>query len=264
MRLYWELFRLSFRRQMAYRAANYAGLVTNLFFGLLRASVLIALYAHRKEVSGISLEGAVTYTGLTQAIIAFLHLFGVDMGIVKSISSGEVANDLLKPLSFYGFWLARDLGKALVGVLIRGIVIMGAYAVFFPIVLPRSAFQWVAFIVALMLGWWISFSWRFLVNSAAFWTPNAIGIGRVGYGLALFLCGFLVPLRFFPDWFARFCAMTPFPSMVNTVVEVYLGVLPGPRLYLALLTQLIWVLALAGICHGVTRAGVRRLVIQGG
>jgi ABC-2 type transport system permease protein len=264
MRLFWELLALSFKRQFTYRAANYAGLVTNLFFGVLRAAVLIALYGARPEISGISIEGAVTYTGLTQAVIAFLQLFGVNSGLMNAVYSGEIATDLLKPLGLFSFWLAREAGASLVSLLVRGITIMGAYALFFPIVLPRSLVHWAAFLLALALGWLISFSWRFLFNLSAFWTPDARGIARMAFTLSWFLSGFIMPLRFFPEGFRVLCEMTPFPSMVNTVTEVYLGVLTGPELLRALLIQAMWVGVLVTLCHVTLRAGVRRLVIQGG
>jgi ABC-type uncharacterized transport system permease subunit len=44
MRLDWEVTRLALQRQLTYRAATLAGLVTNTCFGLLGASVLVALY----------------------------------------------------------------------------------------------------------------------------------------------------------------------------------------------------------------------------
>ena len=44
------------------------------------------------------------------------------------------------------------------------------------------------------------------------------------------MSGFFMPLRFMPDWFVRLCDLTPFPSMVNTIVEMYLGLLKGPAL----------------------------------
>ena len=115
-----------------------------------------------------------------------------------------------------------------------------------------------------MLSTMISFSWRFLVNLSAFWTPDARGIGRFAFILSWFMSGFLMPLRFFPDWFVRFCNLTPFPSMVNTVIEVYLGVLAGPALWRALLGQVLWIAILFALSRLVLRAGVRQLVIQGG
>ncbi len=110
----------------------------------------------------------------------------------------------------------------------------------------------------------MSFAWRFLVNLAAFWTPDARGVGRLAFSLSWFLSGFLMPLRFFPNWFVRLANLTPFPSTVNTIVEVYLGVLTGPEIVQALLTQALWVALLFGAGQLVLRAGVRHLVIQGG
>ena len=263
MRLYVEIVKLAFQRALAYRAAAVAGLLTNLFFGLLRAAVMVALYGARPDVAGISLAGAITFTGISQAIIAVLNLFG-SYEVMNSVNSGEVAADLLKPYSYFGSWMARDFGRALLNFLLRGLTLVAAYALIFHISFPTGAGQWLALAVALLLGWAISFSWRFLVNLAAFWSPEARGVGRFAFSLTLFLSGFLMPLRFFPDWFVSLCNLTPFPAMVNTIIEVYLGVISGPELLLALLRQLIWLVVLVAICQLVLRAGMRRLVIQGG
>lgn len=263
MRLFWELTKLSFQRHLTYRAAAVAGLATNFFFGMLRAAVLVALYGARQEVAGISLAGAITFTGLTQGVIAFLSLFSWNE-VMNSVYTGDIASDLLKPMNYFRFWMAQDLGRAMAGLLMRGITIMAAYAVIFDITRPDSAMQWLALIMALSLSWMVSFAWRFLVNLSAFWTPNAQGVGRFFFILSWFLSGFFMPLRYFPDWFVRLCYLTPFPYTINTVVEVYLGVLEGPALVQALLGQVVWIVILVAAGQLVLRAGVRQLVIQGG
>ncbi|MBN1642871.1 MAG: ABC-2 family transporter protein [Anaerolineae bacterium] len=263
MRLYWELARQAFRLQMTYRAANLAGLATNFFFGLLRAAVLVALYGERGSVSGMSLQAAVTYTGLSQATIACLMFFGW-WDVMDAVYSGDIAADLLKPIDYYAHWLARDLGRAAASFAMRAVTIMVAYAVVFEIVVPRSLGHWLLLGCSLLLSIALSFAWRFLVNLAAFWSPDARGIGRLAFGISWFTSGFLMPMRLLPDWFARLCSWTPFPSMVNTVTEVYLGVLDGPALLRALGAQAIWFVALSAACQLVLRAGVRHLVIQGG
>lgn len=263
MRLFWELVKLSFRLQLTYRTANLAGLATNFFFGLLRAAVLIALYGTRQQVEGLSIRAAITFTGLSQATIACLSFFGW-WDVIRSVHSGDVAADLLKPMRYYFYWLARDLGRALASFLVRGVTIMLAYAVLFDITAPRSAGQWALVAGALLLSLLVSFTWRFLVNLAAFWTPNSIGIGRFAFTFAWFLSGFLMPLRFFPQWFIRLTKLTPFPSMVNTVIEVYLGTLTGPAAAQALLAQVLWIVLLFIAGQLVLRAGVHHLVIQGG
>jgi ABC-2 type transport system permease protein len=263
MRLFIELAKCSFQRQLSYRAATFAGLATNFFFGMLRVAVMVALYQSSGEVNGISLRGAITFTGLTQALIGFLCLFGwYDM--MNSIYTGAVASDLLKPMGFFNFWLAQDLGRALAQLVLRGFTMMAAYAVLIGISFPHGIDQWVALIVSLILAWLISFSWRFLINLSGFWTPDARAIGRFGFVLLYFVTGFLMPLRFFPDWFVHLCEYTPFPHMVNTVIEIYLGVLSGPQTIEVLAKQVVWVVLLVFICQLTLRSGVRRLVIQGG
>src|SRR5690606_18214678 len=263
MRLFWEITRLSFRRQLTYRAAAWAGLATNIFFGLLRAMLMMALYGARDQVAGMTLQDAITYTGLTQAAIAYLSLFGW-YDVMDSVHSGEVATDLLRPLSYIRFWLAMDLGRAAVNILLRGVSIVLVYAIFVDISLPASPMHWTALGAAIVLSWLVSFGWRFLVNLAAFWTPNARGVGRFAFGLLSVLSGFYVPLRFFPEWLQAVCQATPFLALVNTPVEIYLGLLDGRALAFALIHQAVWAAALLVLCHLILSQGVRRLVIQGG
>jgi len=263
MRTYLALTRMAIQRQFTYRAAMLAGLVTNFFFGLLRASVMLALYGDRGEVAGMTLQEAVTYTGLAQASIAFLTLFSW-FEIIYSVNNGQVGADLLKPMSYQGFWMAQDFGQALVNLLLRGLSILLFYALLFDLTYPTSTGQWAALIVCLLLSWLVSFAWRFLVNLSAFWVPNAVGLGRLFFGLSWILSGFFMPLRFFPGWFVRIAYLTPFPHMINTLVEIYLGLLSGPALVNALLQQAAWGLGLIIAGQIVLQAGVRRLVIQGG
>lgn len=263
MRLFLELCQRSFQRQLTYRTATLAGLATNVFFGLLRAAVIIALYGEREEVAGMSLQGAITYTGLAQAMIAYLAIFGW-YDLMESVNTGEVGSDLLKPMDYFTFWLARDAGRAAVNFWLRGVTVMLIYAFIFDLARPTSLGQWTVLGAALVLSWLVSFAWRFLVNLAAFWTPNAVGVGRFAFGLSWILSGFIMPLRFYPDWFVTITKLTPFPAMLNTVVEVYLGLLWGPALWQALGGQILWVVILVGLGQWLLRAGLRRLVIQGG
>ena len=263
MRLFWEVTKRSFRRHLTYRAATIAGLVTNIFFGLMRAAVLVALYGDRQVVAGLDVQDVITYTGLTQAVIVYLSIFGW-YDLMRAVHGGEIAGDLLRPMRLFSFWLAQDLGRALVGLVLRGFTIMLVYALIFDISYPTTGWQWGALALTLSLSWLLSFAYRFLVNLAAFWSPDARGVGRFAFVAVLFFSGFLMPLRFFPDWVQTLAYLTPFPHMLNTVVEVYLGVLRGPALAGALAAQAGWTLALVALCQLVLARATRRLVILGG
>lgn len=263
MRLVLAVARRSFSRHLTYRTATIAGLVTNFFFGLFRLAVLLALYGQRQEVAGLTTEGLVTYVALTQGVIVYLSLFGW-FDLMNAVHSGEVAGDLLKPMSFFNFWLAQDLGRALVAFLFRGLTIMAIYSLIFDLAHPTSAGQWLALLLTIFLSWLLSFGWRFFINLAAFWTPNALGIGRFGFIVAWFFSGFLMPIRFYPEWLQRIAYMTPFPHMLNSVVDVYVGTSTGRQLFEVLLIQTVWAVILVAAGHLVLRIGVRRLVILGG
>jgi ABC-2 type transport system permease protein len=263
VRLFFEIARRSFARHLTYRAAAVAGLATNFFFGLLRAAVLLALFGEAQEVAGYTQRDAVTYTGLTQAVIAYLGIFGW-YDLMRAVHSGEVAADLLRPLNLFTLWLAHDLGRALAALLLRGLGIMLLYALVFDLSAPVGPLAWLALLVAVALSWLVSFAFRFLVNLAAFWTPNALGIGRFFFYLGLFLSGFLMPLDLFPDWLQRAAAVTPFPYMLDTVVGIYLGVTGPSELLGALLLQLAWVLGMMVAAQLLLRSAVRRLVVLGG
>ncbi len=263
IQLFWEITRRSFQRYLTYRAATFAGLVTNFFFGILRASILVALYGTQTEVEGISLQGAITYAALTQAIIGYLNLFGW-FNVMETVYTGEIATDLLKPMNYIGYWMARDLGRAAMQLIFRGLIVMAGYALLFDLAWPEGINQWLALGVALIFSWMLSFFFRFLTNLTAFWSPNAHGIIRLFFVFAWFFTGFLMPLRFFPDWVIKLSYLTPFPHMLNTVVEIYLGVLQGPQIIEALFLQVFWIIGLLLTTQIILRAGVRRLVILGG
>lgn len=263
LRLDLAIARRAFALQFAYRGATFGGVATNFFFGFLRAAVLLALIEGGASYSGYDARSAVTYAALTQAVIAVVAIFG-SFDLMRAVHSGEIAGDLLRPAALYRVWLARDFGRAAGALLLRGVVLMVLYIPFLDLVWPRGVGGWGAAFAALLLAWWVSFNWRFLVNLSAFWSPNAVGIGRFAFYSAMFFSGMVVPLAFFPVWVQRAAAFTPWPAMVDTVGEVYLGLIPAEAVLPALATSFVWGAALALLSLVALRFGIRRLVVLGG
>ena len=67
--VYWEVARLSYRRQLAYRTANLSGMVTNGVFGYLRAVVVISIFESRESVAGYPLTELLTFLWIGQALL---------------------------------------------------------------------------------------------------------------------------------------------------------------------------------------------------
>lgn len=254
--------RLGYQRQFAYPASAFWGLVTNLFFGALRVAVLVSLFGSRPQVAGLTVQDAITYTGLTQAFIAAFSLFGW-YDFMRVIHRGEVSGDLLRPVNVLAFWAAQDAGRAAGQFVLRGLPMLILFALLWGATFPTGA-QAGLTLLSVLLAWACGFAFRFGVNCAAFWSPDAVGIGRFAWAACGLGCGFLMPLAFFPAWFQTVLAWTPFPAMLNTTVELWLGLRTGPDAWATLGTQLAWTAALFTLTSLVLARGLRRLELAGG
>ncbi len=263
MKAFLATINISFRRQLTYRAANLSGLLTNLMFAFFRASVFIALYHQQTVIHELSVRDAITFAGLTQMLIGYLSFFHwYDMA--HTVYDGQVGADLLRPLNFFIYWLGVDFGRAMGSFLIRSLPLFIVFAFFYDIVLPYSLLQWACFLLSMLMALLISFGWRFMVNLAAFWTPNAIGIGRFAFGLSWIFSGFYMPLAFFPDWLAQLSRATPFGASIYIPIQIFLGNVQGQALLESLFIQGFWIAALWILDRIILSRGVRKLVIQGG
>jgi ABC-2 type transport system permease protein len=263
MRTFLRLIKLAILQQMTYRAAILAGLATNLFWGLLRASVLVGLYGNQTSVNGMSLNDAISYVAISQATIAFLFVFGT-YDLMNTVYTGSIGADLLKPIGLFPYWMAKDIGRSLVNLIFRGVALLALFSIFYPVHIPQTAQDWLAALLVMAMAWLVTYAWRFLVNLASFWTPDARGVARGAYTLSQFFSGFLMPLRLYPAWFAALCNLTPFPAMFNAPMEVFLGITSGAAMRQALGIQVVWFGLITLLCLVLLRLGVRRLVIQGG
>lgn len=263
MRLYYEVARLSLRRQTAYRAANWAGLATNTFFGCLRSFAFLALYAARPEVVGYDVSDALRYTWLTQALLMYSYMWGW-WEVAATIRTGQIATDLAKPYDFFLFWLSHDAGRAAYHLAFRGLPTYAAGMLLFGIDLPTSPAVWAWFVVSLVFAELVSFSFRFLVNLSAFWLLDHRGVAVLSGIVASFFSGLLVPVAFFPDWLRAVSAWLPFESILYTPSSLFLGKLSGGDLLWALGQQLLWFVALAAFARVLLGLATRRLVVQGG
>ena len=110
LRFYIEVARTAFRRQLIYRWANLAGLLTNAFFGIVSSSVLIALFQARHSAGGYDMRESLRYLWLAQSLVMVVLPFNWS-DLMLTIRSGEVVSDLSKPCDFCWYWFSRELGR---------------------------------------------------------------------------------------------------------------------------------------------------------
>jgi ABC-2 type transport system permease protein len=262
MRLYYEVALRAFRRATTYRVALLSGLITNAFFGAMLSFIYIGVYGGRSTMAGYSESDAISYLWAAQALITAGSAW-ITSDLTRSIKSGDVAVDLMRPWNYYAYWLSQQLGEKLLNLLMRGTLTYLVGVLYFGARVP-SLSDMALFTPALLLAVCVSTALSFLVNATAFWLIDNSGVVNIVSILSMFLSGFLVPLAFFPPWLAQIARALPFQATNWIPIQVFLGRLRGAELLGALAVQLIWAIVLIGAALAITRAAMQKIVIQGG
>ncbi len=265
MRLHFELARRGYRRYAAYPGAMYAGLFTNIVFGFLIAYILLAVYEQTGEIGGYDVRDAIAYVWISQGLLSVCGLFGAtwwDLG--RRVQTGDIATDLQRPLDVQRAELAQDLGRAGYHTLWRAVPQFLLGALVFEVTIPAEASRWLLFAVSVWLAVIVSFGIRFLVNLWAFWLLDYRGPVLLMIAVNLVLSGAIMPLAFFPGPLDTIARLTPFASILQAPVDLYVDEPLGGSAALVLTLQASWALALYMAGRFVLSSGTRKLVVQGG
>ena len=262
MRLYFALARTSFQQQFAYRAATLAGLFTNSIFGVMIASIFIAFYRSQGNdtVASWTPDQTVTLIWINQSLLMTVFIWGW-WEVTRSIQTGAIVSELLKPFDYFSYWLARDLGRAVAHFLIRGIPTFAIGAIFFDLLRPAGLAAAIGFLGSVTLAVTISFCLRFLSNLAGFWVLDHRGISMMYVAVFNFFSGMLAPLDFLPDAAQTVARFLPFQAVLMVPNEIYLGRMP---IWQGLGVQAFWIVLLTLLVKRILHAGEQKLVVQGG
>lgn len=255
--------RAAFRRFASYRAATFAGIATNTFFGILLSSAVIAVARQRGGVSGYSEQDLVTQVWVMQGLLMTIAIWGwSELG--DRIRSGEIAIDLQRPVDLQRWWLSHDLGRAAYHATVRGTAPFVIASFVYDLRLPTHPLTGGLFLVSVVLAVVVSFGLRYLTNLAAFWIGDVRGVVRLSMAVWSVFSGSIVALALFPDRAERIIRWLPFAPMMQAPSDVWLERGTGFGRLLPLGQQLMWSIVVLGVGRVVQARGVRRVVVNGG
>lgn len=239
----------------------FAGMATNVVFGLLRTAVLVAAVqaATGDRIGDYDIAATITYVWLGQGLLTFVGVWG-DVSLSERIRSGDVVVDLYRPWNLQAALMADDIGRAGYTALSRLVPPVAVGALFFPFRWPSwQTLPW--FAVSAVLAVLVSFGMRFLINTTAFWLLDNRGVLSVYAISGGLLCGLVIPLSFFPDWARTLLWWTPFPAILQSPIDVFLE---HGSTWLVLGHQALWAVLLFLLGRWVFSRAVRKVVVQGG
>lgn len=268
---YWAVVSARFRMLLQYRAAAFAGFVTQLFWGAIRLMVLAAFYAGATTAPPMSFPQIVAYVWLGQALLGLLP-WNIDNDLGTQIRTGGVAYELLRPLNLYAYWFMRTLAFRCAGTTLRMVPLLVFAMGILPLLdlgrwampLPASPLAGLLFVLSLICTVLLSTAITMVMHVGLLWTIAGDGFNRTMPGIVSVLSGMTIPLPLFPDWLQPALYWQPFRGLADVPFRIYGGHIAAGDALLEILLQLGWTALIAAAGAALLTRGLRALVLQGG
>ncbi len=260
---FFSVFLMRGRMEFQYRGAVIGGCLCQIFFGLILVSLYNVLYAGRPQ--SMPIEAVSTYVWLQQAF--FRMLGSSDPDLANKIKTGDIAYDLCRPVSLYGFYYARILAQKLMGSLLRALPLI-VFAVFLPrgwgLMPPESLPALLRALVALVLGLFGVSARENITMGITMRTLDPRGFQAMLNLLMMIMAGSILPLTLFPDAWQQVLTLLPWAQMLDAPIRLYTGQWSGSEAPRVLLIQFGWILMLAALGLYLWKQNQKKLCLQGG
>ncbi len=243
MKKYFQIFKISFQEEFAYRLNFVMWRVRNVFQILLTFFLWSTVFASPTTVIfGYDRSRILTYVfGIM--IVRALVMSARAADISSDIAQGDLSNYLVKPMAYFKYWFTRDISSKALNLIFATVEL----ALLFLILRPPFYFQTnpavlALFFVSIILAVLIYFFILILVSSLTFWAPELSWGGHFLITIVVVeaLSGALFPINILPATFQYVVMATPFPYLIYFPVQVYLGNIAGQAVLGGLMIAAAW------------------------
>lgn len=267
MREYLSFFKIRFSIGLQYRAAAWAGMATQFAWGGMTILLFRAFYQSSQNALPMTMSELSSYIWLQQAFLALYMVWYFDNDIFGSITSGNIAYELCRPIDIYAMWFTKNMAVRISRAVLRCLPIL-VFAAFLPapynISLPISPAAVLLFIISMILGLLVVVAFSMIIYVSAFYTISPIGIRILATSVLEFFTGAIIPLPFFPQSLQTLMYLLPFASMQSTPFMIYNGYISGERIASAISLQIVWLIILLALGKTLMVRALRKVVVQGG
>lgn len=260
MKKYWPVFKISFQQEFAYRANFIMWRVRNIFQIFLIFFLWDSVFSDPdRVVFGYDRSKILTYVfGLL--IVRALVMSARAVEVPGEVSRGDLSNYLVRPLSYFKYWAARDLSSKLLNISFAIVEALFLYLILRPpFFLQTNPIYIISFFVTILLAMALLFIFYFLTGSIPFWVPEAAwGVNFLFMVVILeFLSGALFPLDVLPPTIQNILNLTPFPYLIFFPLQVYLGQVEYSVVFKGIGISAFWVLILWFVMKHIWNKGLK-------
>lgn len=252
---------------LQYRAAAWAGVCTQFFWGFMYILIYHAFYTSSSAEPPMPYDQLVSYMWLQQAFLAIIMLWWQDGELLANIKNGNVAYELCRPYDLFSFWFVRLLALRVSNVLLRCLPIL-IVAFFLPkpynMSMPANMGAAAMFLLSLTLATVLVVAISMFIYILTFITLSQVGSRLIIGVTAEFLSGSVIPVPLMPKVMQTVLNFFPFRYTADLPFRIYSGNIGLQDAVSGILIQLLWILGLLWAGSLAFRKITRRIVIQGG
>ena len=267
MKSYLSYFKLKFKMGLQYRMAAFAGISTQVFFGIIYVSVYIAFYESDSSALPMELGKLISYLWLCQAFYALIHMWYRDKEIINLIKKGNIAYELCRPQDLYFMWASKIYGERISSVVLRFLPV-----IVFSLLLPSpynldlsiTFDRFLVFVISLFLSSLLMTVIVLLYHVICLFTLDEKGIVNIFMVVSDILSGLVIPIPFFPTILQNISNILPFRYVSDFPFRLYVGDIGLNEGIIGIFIQFIWIVILVVIGKLITNKALKKAVIQGG
>ena len=267
MKSYLSYFRLRFLTGLQYRGAAIAGILTQIFFGLVFIMVYLAFYETDSSNAPMTLEQTISYLWLNQILFALVYMWYKDKDIFSVIKNGNISYELCRPLKLYWMWYSKIISQRLSAVLLRCIPAL-VVALLLPapygLGLPSDFLTFIVFLLTLTISTLLMTSIVTFYHVLAMFTLDDKGVTGIVVSCADILSGVVVPIPFFPQFLQKISNYLPFQYVSDLPFRIYISHIPLSQACQGIIVQILWTFILILLGYLLSKKALKKAVIQGG
>jgi len=212
----------------------------------------------RSSVFGYNRSTILTYVfGLI--IVRSVVLSARSVDVAGEVSRGDLSNYLIKPISYFKYWLTRDLSSKTLNLLFAVFEASVLMVILKPPFYLQTHFvQLLLFALAIFIAILLFFLLMFLFSLFPLWYPEqAWGASFLLFIFVDFLGGGIFPLDVLPANIQSVLYLTPFPYLMFSPLQIYLGKFATPLAVERVLLGSLWVAILVFVVGKVWKLGLK-------
>ena len=260
---YLYVYKVQILKSLAYKFDVYGNIIMQTIIMIATAFFWKALFKNAESMGGVSVDTMLTYTVIS-SMISVVLITNVEWRITESVQTGAIAIDLMRPVNIFGVFFAENLGSvtALFFQNLLPIFIIGSLFIKLPA--PRSAPQFMLFLISLVLAFFINWYLSVIFGMFSFKVIEMSALIQVKKHLVRLLSGSMIPLWFFPNWLRSVLEILPFPYIYQLPLSIYVGHYTSESLVRGLIIQILWVMVLFLIETRLEKQAIKHVMVQGG